>query len=196
MGGVPSNITGTPGAAPTPEEFARAVQRQAGEGQASRDDALEFEHNSKVTLQAFEATIASGQSALKTGVLINGGAAVALLAFLGSTSSRTGSATPLVHLRLLSVALLCFGAGVLASAFAAGFVYLAQLKNLEYVDAAVRSFQAKHLERKRANLSRRAEGNRRAANSRNRVATIFVVSALACFIAGLGWSFSVFWKMR
>jgi hypothetical protein len=77
------------------------------------------EHN----LEMLRSTISTGQSALKSALLINGGAAVALLAFIGSiwTSDNAAKALPEI-----SLALLLYVSGVLSAAIAAGFTYLSQ----------------------------------------------------------------------
>lgn len=77
------------------------------------------EHN----LEMLRATITTGQSALKSALLINGGAAVALLAFIGSvwSSPNTEKALPEI-----SAALLLYVFGVLSAAVAAGATYFSQ----------------------------------------------------------------------
>ena len=79
----------------------------------------DHEHN----LEMLRATITTGQSALKSALLINGGAAAALLAFIGSawSSNKFGTALPEI-----SAALLHYVFGVLAAAVAAGSTYLSQ----------------------------------------------------------------------
>lgn len=69
----------------------------------------------------FHAVITIGQSALKSGALINGGACVALLAFIGNIITKDAS-----MISGLSTALLIFGIGVLFAAIASGTTYLAQ----------------------------------------------------------------------
>lgn len=79
----------------------------------------DHEHN----LEMLRATITTGQSALKSALLINGGAAAALLAFIGSawSSNKIVEALPDI-----SAALLLYVFGVLAAAVAAGATYLSQ----------------------------------------------------------------------
>jgi len=79
----------------------------------------DHEHN----LEMLRATITTGQSALKSALLINGGAAVALLAFIGSSWSSNKIAEALPD---ISAALLLYVFGVLAAAVAAGATYLSQ----------------------------------------------------------------------
>ncbi len=82
----------------------------------------DHEHN----LEMLRATITTGQSALKSALLINGGAAVALLAFIGSAGSAWSSNKIAEALPDISAALLLYVFGVLAAAVAAGATYLSQ----------------------------------------------------------------------
>ena len=75
--------------------------------------------------EMFKAVIESGLSALKAAILINGGAAVALLAFLGSIASRQGA--PGVELiGPMSLAMMKFFFGVGVAGAALGSRYLSQ----------------------------------------------------------------------
>ncbi len=73
-------------------------------------------------VEHFRAVILHGQNALKSAILINGGAAVALLAFIGHLwrPDTVGA------LRLLAASLVWFVAGVLLDAVSAGSTYLSQ----------------------------------------------------------------------
>jgi hypothetical protein len=66
--------------------------------------------------------ITIGQGALRSGALINGGACVALLAFMGNIIMKDASMIP-----GLSSALLMFGCGVFFAAASTGTAYLAQV---------------------------------------------------------------------
>ncbi|MDP1573204.1 MAG: hypothetical protein Q8K35_07550 [Thiobacillus sp.] len=77
------------------------------------------EHN----LEMLRATITTGQSALKSALLINGGAAVALLAFIGSIWTSSNAEKALTE---ISLALLLYVFGVLSAATAAGLTYFSQ----------------------------------------------------------------------
>jgi len=74
-------------------------------------------------LDGFNSVISLGQSALKSCTIINGGAAVALLAFIGNivlkrnTTALTGG---------IADALFAFGVGLLLASLATGSTYLAQ----------------------------------------------------------------------
>lgn len=73
--------------------------------------------------EMFKSVIIAGQAALKSAILINGGAAVALLAFIGSVfkvSQNNEVVTTLSH------AMFCFVIGVLSGAIASGVVYITQ----------------------------------------------------------------------
>jgi hypothetical protein len=81
----------------------------------------------------FSATMEFGREATKAGMLINGGAAVALLAFVGQTAARIEPASILPIAKIIGL----FAFGVLFAALASGLSYLAQL---QYSYALQRSF--------------------------------------------------------
>ncbi|QQR69350.1 MAG: hypothetical protein IPI58_01310 [Alphaproteobacteria bacterium] len=70
-------------------------------------------------LETFRSAITSGQNAVKSAFLLNGGAAVALLAFLG----QKGASPAVVD------ALLPFAWGVFLAAFTSGTIYATQYLN-------------------------------------------------------------------
>lgn len=74
-------------------------------------------------LEGFRSVIQAGQSALKSCILINGGAAVALLAFLGHLVEQKEPAVPV---QSLAYAMAVFVGGVFAGGLASGFTYLSQ----------------------------------------------------------------------
>ena len=67
-----------------------------------------------------------GQAAMKSALLINGGASVAMLAFIGTTINND---TDSLLLLKLCVSMLMFVGGVLSAAVASGVTYLAGLVN-------------------------------------------------------------------
>jgi hypothetical protein len=73
------------------------------------------------SVEMFKSVIAAGQSALKTSFLMNGGASLALLAFVGHLSSHNSGKIP-----LLAPSLAIFVAGVLVISLASGVTYLSQ----------------------------------------------------------------------
>lgn len=75
------------------------------------------------SLEMLRAVITVGQSALKSALLINGGAAVALLAFIGKIWGQVDTQPVL---GVLSVALNCYVFGVLSAAMACGATYFSQ----------------------------------------------------------------------
>jgi hypothetical protein len=74
--------------------------------------------------ETFKGLIALSIEALKAMLLINGGAAVAILAYLGSLASRS----PSVHLPNIKSALMWFAGGVLTAAVDFTFAYFTQLR--------------------------------------------------------------------
>jgi len=75
-----------------------------------------------INKELFKSAITSGENAIKAAMLINAGASVAVLAFLGNLVSKA----PHVKLGEFPTAMLCFVAGVLVTAIASGFTYFTQ----------------------------------------------------------------------
>ncbi len=71
----------------------------------------------------FESVISTGRDAIKNIIMLNGGAVVALLAFVGATWNKSAS-LPITKTLLTSMVL--FDAGILLSSVASGFSYLGQ----------------------------------------------------------------------
>lgn len=76
------------------------------------------------SVELFKSVITAGQAALKASMVINGGAAAALLAFTGKIWTE-GSSVDVTA--ALSLSILVFCAGVLTAAFATATTYLSQL---------------------------------------------------------------------
>lgn len=74
-------------------------------------------------LEVFRAVFVYGQAALKTTILINGGAAIAVMAFL---ARYIGVENQVANMQFFLYALLVFGFGVLLGAVTTGFTYLTQ----------------------------------------------------------------------
>ena len=72
--------------------------------------------------ELFKSVIASGENALKAAMLINGGASVAFLAFLGNLMVKSQA----LKMGNFPKAMLCFVGGVLVAATATGLTYCAQ----------------------------------------------------------------------
>jgi hypothetical protein len=72
-------------------------------------------------VEMFRSVIAAGQNAIRSAFILNGGAAVAMLAFIGHLVSVNISKIP-----IFADSILPFTAGVLGASVAAGFTYLSQ----------------------------------------------------------------------
>ena len=108
----------------TKEERARAHESQIEDFRATHQSNLaHYSAQNQAALEMLRTVVAVGQSALRSPMLINGGAAVAILGFL---SNAWAKGTPSAVLRTLPNALLLFTAGVLVAALASGFAYLSQ----------------------------------------------------------------------
>lgn len=79
------------------------------------------EYNAEIQLGLSIITL--GQNALKSAILINGGAAVALLAFIGNIWGQGASKE---NIALLAIAMRCFSLGVLTAAMGSGATYCCQ----------------------------------------------------------------------
>lgn len=85
--------------------------------------AYSLQQDHEKDLEMLRATIVTGQSALKSALLINGGAAVAMLAFIGNAWSTPKTAQLVAG---LAYGLSLFVWGVMSAACAAGATYLSQ----------------------------------------------------------------------
>lgn len=82
-----------------------------------------YEAQQQHSLEMFRSIMPFAHSALKSAILINGGAAVALLAFIGKIWGTTGA----IHIaNSITLSIAFFSFGVLASALASGTSYLTQ----------------------------------------------------------------------
>jgi hypothetical protein len=127
-------------------EHVRTVQKEGGcwvtaesieqlldhldSGQAEKDIAALVDADKEMALakhrgdlELFKSVIQSGESARKSFFLLNGGAAVAVLALIGHLST---SATTAAQVNKFAVPLLFFACGLLFAAMASGGTYLVQ----------------------------------------------------------------------
>lgn len=82
--------------------------------------ALEYERSTNIEM--FKSVIVTGQSALKSAMLLNGGAAVAMLAFVGKLVEHNSMSASEV-----AEAVLLFAIGALLATLATGSTYLSQM---------------------------------------------------------------------
>lgn len=80
-----------------------------------------MKHTYAANLESFRAVITAGQNAIRSMILINGGASVAILAFLGHLASTNTGAIP-----AFAGCLVPFAAGTLLGGLVSGGTYLAQ----------------------------------------------------------------------
>ena len=99
--------------------------------------ARKFEHDFEVwkvqaslqntsNLEMFKSVTEAGQAALKSAIIINGGAALALLAFVGNLMALQTEDAPTFELTGIGSALLVFLLGVGAAGLSSGISYLVQ----------------------------------------------------------------------
>lgn len=103
---------------PEPEPTAIEIERY----RADLQNWIEAnKHTHEAQLELFRSVITAGQSAIKSSFLLNGGAAVALLAFIGHLAQFKPA-----KVAAFGECLLPFSFGVLAIAITSGFTYLSQ----------------------------------------------------------------------
>lgn len=100
------------------------------------------QYNAEVSsnLEMFRSIITSGQSALKSALIINGGAAVAMLAFIGNLATKGSEFKSTIS--VFSTPLFYFTLGVLCASIGFGGTYLSQVlfnrKKTEKLGSVVR----------------------------------------------------------
>lgn len=110
-----------------PEALLDALESISVQASPDRDfllanHAYELDYARETSLEMFRTVITTGQSALKATMLLNGGAAVAMLAFVGKLVEYKTAFTAQI-----GFAVLMFAFGALASVAATGGTYLSQL---------------------------------------------------------------------
>jgi len=104
----------------SPEDEPRPIDVEKYKADLQRwIDASRYEHESN--LEMFRSVIASGQGAIKSSFLLNGGAAVALLAFIAHLAQFDKANVP-----TFGACLVYFALGALAIVITSGFTYLCQ----------------------------------------------------------------------
>lgn len=80
-----------------------------------------YQYQHSEDLELFKASISAGANALKVSLIVNGGASIAILTFIGKLSEKH---TEKIH--LLSSSLYSFTIGILLVSIASGIVYVTQ----------------------------------------------------------------------
>jgi hypothetical protein len=81
----------------------------------------------RIALEEFRVVIDASKEAINAALLVNGGAVIAILGFIGSVVTKTGPAHMTGMGSLLSAVMLQFAGGVVCAALAFGLRYCAQL---------------------------------------------------------------------
>ncbi|MCH7501417.1 MAG: hypothetical protein IH886_15700 [Nitrospinae bacterium] len=101
------------------------TQSQLEEYKTKRAGWLEdLKAHHQLTLELIKTELQLGHTALKTSILINGGAAVALLAFIGQVWNKKDS---IINIQGITEPLTCFVYGVFCAGIAFGFGYISQI---------------------------------------------------------------------
>lgn len=128
-----------------------------------------------------EAALSSAALALRTIVLINGGAAVAILAFLGTLMGRTDKAAATTRqLEALTGSLAWFAIGVVFGALAMGLAYFTNLSSWKLLTEMKVSLESPFVEKTENSSAVASRTDRYQAFA---VAAFFL--SLAAFVAGV-----------
>lgn len=126
------------------DEYLSQIERIANKNEAAQEESIlraqakaHFEHDFEVwkvqaplqkdhDIEMFRSVLEAGQTALKSATIINGGAAAALLAFLGNLLTKEAPQGTTFPISSISFAMLIFVIGVGCAGLAAGLRYLSQ----------------------------------------------------------------------
>jgi len=129
--------------------------------------------------KANDAIIASGTLALRTAVIINGGAAVATLAFIGSLV--TDAKLPLgIAVNQLTAPIKWFAIGVAVATLAMGIAYLVNYCNAGLISSRTQNWEAPFIRETIATTRWRF-----ASNALTVVAILCAIASLGLFIYGM-----------
>ena len=146
----------------TPEQFERRIaDAQAAHAKADRD-----------AVAMFPAVVTLASEALKAAALVNGGSAAAMLAFIG-TGRQPVTPDTIWGLKV-------FGFGLIASAVATAFAYLAQYSYLGEIRVVERTWTHPYFGAVRA-----SRAYRRAAIDFHAAGLLLVLGAYGCAAVGL-----------
>ena len=106
------------------DDLAASATMSAEERRMRHESNLAF-YNASNAMQVanFNAVMAAGKEAINATIILNGGAIIPLMAFMGNAAAKPGGSH---YVAALSPALLVFGVGALSGGLAFGFRYISQ----------------------------------------------------------------------
>jgi hypothetical protein len=87
-----------------------------------QSDLAQYSGTLAIQVENFKAMISAGKEAINSSIIINGGAVIALMSFMGNAVGKSGAR----YIPLLSSRLLFFGTGVFCGGLSFGLRYVAQ----------------------------------------------------------------------
>ena len=177
----PSSSAGQPTSKPAvPLDRREAFEMAAEEHKAAL---AEYAADTQRSLESVRAGNESGTEAIKATTLINGGAAVAMLAFVGHLASIQAKATVIMG---FAEPLRLFVAGALLGVVASGVTYLA---HVFYIGSLTREFRSKEAKREGDETLASVRHNAsvrwgRIGQGINFIVVLIVVASLFCFAFG------------
>jgi hypothetical protein len=113
------------------EDYELKLKQYLAELERYKCELEKWKTDTQCSMIMYQQVNMQGQAAMKAALLINGGASVAMLAFIGTAMNR---GTDNILLLKLCFSMLMFIAGVLSVAFAMGVAYLAGFADASETD--------------------------------------------------------------
>jgi hypothetical protein len=173
---------------PRPANFRQEALEMGG--QQLKLDLAVYEQNTRRSLESVRAGNASGTEAIKAATLINGGAAVAMLAFIGHLASINAATAS----NDLALSLFMFVAGTWLGVVASGTAYIFQITSFASLQHEFAGKEAKDDgDEKRANSEHeRSNALMRRGMWINAITVLLVTTALILFAWGCCSAYHVF----
>jgi hypothetical protein len=141
-------------------------------------DAAERAHDKidKLAIRVGDIAVQNGSNTVRISVLINGGAAVAILAFLGSLGTNSFSK----YVEALEGGLFLFSLGVAVATFSLAFSYVANCSSTFYLMTLQRNFDAPYISAVRYSKLWKVSGI-----IFSTLAVFTALASLVCFLIGI-----------
>jgi hypothetical protein len=155
------------------------ARRETDDAERARDDAIRaHDRHHERLLKANETAVQAGQIAIRTAVIVNGGAAVSVLAFIGGLvgQGRLG----IQEITSVANSLVWFAAGIVCGIGSLGASYLAQYSIRNGVELKEYSFEKPYIRTSRASMLWK-----RIADAMRAIGILTGIASVALFVLGM-----------